>query len=238
MIQALNLSGYLAEQVLKERFLRRPDETQREKEILSYCRKNYAPVYAQKIAFRLQRRHINHINVDSVLADLPELHRQIFLRKYKKQEMLPKISIDLNLTIWQIFSIDRAVQKNIQNMLLYMLTAHDVYSRLKVANMVHILDLQLGFLEDSLEFASSVNRDWIASLVICREKYRQLYSAMETILKKSNDSWHCNILAVKLRQPNLTSKEISSICKVSQSGVNRHFRAYKEEISPYIVSQS
>lgn len=236
MTRTLNLASYLAEQVIKEHFRHSGDSEKEEREILEYCRVNFSPIHMHRVAYRMQRRYVNHIIVATILADLPKLYREIILRKYKKQDMITKISMDLNISIGRITAIDRGVQENIQDMLLYMLTRRDIYSRLKTVNMIHILDLRLSFLHAAPEFTASVSRDWIAALEICREKYRRMYSAMEEIIRKSDTSLHCNIIATKLRQPELTSIELSGICHVSQNGINRHLRTYEADMSKYIVA--
>ncbi len=236
MTKALNLGYFLAEQAIKDFFAQTNEIKQQEEEMMDFCQKNYPPIFYQRVAYRLQRRDINHIIVNAVLSSLPELHREIIIRKYKKHEMSTKIAMELNMSISRITNIERAVQDNINHMLLYTLTVKDVYSRVKVVNMIHILDIRLSFLQEHPAILPDVSRDWVKSLEICREKYRLLYSAMEDIILKADSSLHCNIIAEKLRDPSLSSKDLSAICHVSQNGINRHLRTYQDDMSKYLVA--
>ena len=226
----------LAEMAIKDYFSQTEDMKREEEEIITYALEKYSPIHSYRVAYRLQRRHINHIVVSSVLSDLPQLHREVIIRKYKKREMSNKIAMELNISINKITSIERSAQKNINNMLKYTMTEQDIYSRSKVVNMVHILDIRLSFLEDHPEIMPYVNKDWLISLRICREKYRRLYSAMEDVFLKASTSLHFSIIAERLKDPTLTSKDLSSICHVPQNGINRHLRTYAAEMSKYLVA--
>ena len=161
MTKVLNCGYFMAEQAIKDFFAQTEEAKREEDELLEYCRVNYPPIFSQRVAFRLQRRHINHIVVNSALVDLPQHRREVLVRKYRKREMITKIAMELNMSVSRVLSIERAAQDNISHMLLYMLTVRDVYSRVKVVNMIHILDLRLSFLEEHPEILPDVNRDWV-----------------------------------------------------------------------------
>lgn len=232
MIKSINLFSDIAEIALKDRFsgFGREDE-----EILSYCREHYPPIFNRRVAYRLQRRHIDCIVVDSVLADLLPTFRQVIHFKYAKKMQITKISMECGLSVVRIVALDHDVREEIRNMLLYKLTPKNLYSRSKLVNMLHILDLRLCFLEQFPEFASLVSRDWIRALEICRERYRNLYTMIEEIIRKQDIDWHCNIIATKLKYPNCTLKELSSMCHVSQSGICRHLQTFENEASEYLI---
>ncbi len=235
-MKVLNLEYYLAEQAIKDYFAQNDESKQFEDEILKYSRDKYPPIYSSRVAYRIQRRHINFIIVSSVLADLPQFQREIIVRKFQKHEMSQKIALDLNISISRLSTIERSVEKNINHMLKYTLTIQDVYSHIKVANMIHILDLRLSFLDEHPEILPIVNKDWISSLHICREKYRRLYSAMQEVFIKEDSSLHYYIIATRLRDPSLSSKDLSALCHVTQNGVNRHLRTYESDMSKYLVA--
>lgn len=236
MIKTLiSCSYFAAEQAIKDYFAQTDEIKQQENELLLYCRENYPPIFYQRFAYRIQRCHVNHIIVSSVLASLSELQYEVIIRKYKKREMAAKIAIDLNISITRMTYIERAVQKNIYNMLLYILTVQDVYSPVKIINMLRVIDIRLAFLDENPGILPDVSRDWLASLYICRKKYRLLYSAMQDVIQNADTSLHCNIIAERLRDPALTSKELSALCHVSQNGINRHLRTYEEDMSKYLV---
>lgn len=234
-MKALNMGYELAEQAIKSYFAQTEHKDQEDREMMAYCQEKYSPIYAQRLAYRMMRIHINHIVVSSVLADLGQLQRDVIIRKYKYREMSAKISIALHLSINRITSVERAVQENINNMLKYILTVRDVYSRIKIANMIHIIDLRLSFLQEHPEIFPDVNRDWLMSLFICREKYRRLYSELEDVFRKATTSVHYLIIAAKIQNQSLTSKELSSICHVTQNGINRHLRTYEWDMSKYLI---
>lgn len=236
MTKAFVFEYSLAEMAIKDYFAQTEDMKREKEEIMSYALEKYSPIHACRVAYRLQRRHINHIVVSSVLADLPQLHREVIIRKYKKREMSNKIAMELNVSVGKITSIERSVQKNINHMLKYTLTEQDIYSRSKVVNMVHILDIRLSYLEDHPEILPYVNKDWLTSLRICREKYRRLYTAMEEVFQKAATSLHYSIIAERLKNPSLTSKDLSSICHVPQNGINRHLRTYEADMAKYLVA--
>lgn len=236
MINALNMEISLPVNVIIDYFAQSDEVRNEESEIMDFCLERYSPVEFVRLAYRVQRRHINHIVVSTVLNDLPQLQRDVIIRKYKKRELSKKIVMDLSISINRVTSIEHAVHKNIFNMLKYILTVQDVYSRVKVVNMIHILDLRLSFLHEHPEIMPDVSRDWMNSLRICREKYRRLYSAMEDVFFKANNSLHYYVISEKLRNPKLTSKELSAICHVPQNGINRHLRTYENDMSKYLVA--
>ena len=69
MMKAFEYS--LAEMAIKDFFSQTEDMKREEKEIMTYALEKYSPIHSYRVAYRLQRRHINHIVVSSVLADLP-----------------------------------------------------------------------------------------------------------------------------------------------------------------------
>ena len=235
-MRCLNISYFLAESTIKDYFSYNEESKRQDEDLLAYCQEKFPPMFSLKFAYRVQRRKINHIIVRAVLASLPPLNRDVIVRRYKLREIGTKIAMDLKLSITRITLIDRAVQENLNYLLQYRLTSRDLYSRIKVVNMIHVIDLRLAFLEQHPELLPDVSRDWIESLNICREKYRLLYSAMEEIIQKADVSIMANIVSARLRNPLLTSKELSAICHVSQNGVNRYLRRYEEVMSKYLVA--
>ena len=235
MIKNLNFSYFLAEQAIKEFFAQTEETKRQEDELMAYCREKYPSVFYQRFSCRVQRRNIDHLIVKSVLTALPQDQCDVIVRKYKKREMITKIAIELNISISRIMAVERAVQENINNMLMYVLTVRDVYSCVKVLNMLHILDMRLSFLDENPAIMPDVSRNWLASLHICRKKYRLLYSAMQDIIQNADTSLHCNIIAERLHNPFLTSKDLSAICHVSQNGINRHLRTYEDDMSLFLV---
>ena len=232
MIKSINLFSDIAEIALKDRFngfFGREDA-----EILTYCREHYPPIFNRRVEYRLQRRHIDCIVVDSVLADLLPTFRQVIYLKYAKKLQMTKISLDCGLSVVRIVALDHDVREEIRDMLMYKLTSKNLYSRAKLVNMLHILDLRLCFLEQYPEFTSVVSRDWIRALEMCRERYRNLYTMIEEIIRNKDNDWHCNIIATKLQNPNCTLKELSAMCHVSQSGICRHLQTFETEASEYL----
>ena len=231
MIKTINLGSDIAELALKNRF----NQCTKDEEILTYCQEHHSPSFCRRVAYRLQRRHIDNIVVDTVLADLLPTFRQVMLLKYTKKMQMIKISMECGLSVVRIVALDRDVREEIRDMLLYKLTPKNLYSRSKVVNMLHILDLQLGFLEQFPEFSAFVSRDWIRALEICRERYRNLYTMIEEILRKQDNDWHCHIIATKLKHPNCTLKELSAMCHVSQSGICRHLQTFETAASDLLI---
>lgn len=230
---SLNLFRDIEERALKNRFNSELD--QEASTIFAYCKEHYASQVVQRVAYRIHQKRIDCIAVDTVLSSLLPVCSKIMCLKYAKQMQMTKISMECGLSVARIVELDHDVREEIGDMLRLQLQRHNIYSRLKVVNMVHIIDLKLGFFQDFPEIAASANRDWISALRELREKYRNLYTMINNVIREKDSNMHCNIIATKFEYPNATRKELSAMCHVSQSGICRHLQRFEDKASTYLI---
>ena len=107
-----NISNYLAEYAIKERF---HPTTTLPKDVQLYCMAGRSNIYR---TFLMHQRHIiNNMVVDTICRCLTDTQIKFFLYKYKDNQTFTWISTKLDVSTSSLFLWNRDIQRDIQNML-------------------------------------------------------------------------------------------------------------------------
>jgi len=232
------LDIYLAEQALHTKYADTPEIIKERAELRDFCIQNFESQNAKKLYLRLQKIEINRIIVDTVLKELPDEKRRFIELKYKHNETFISISMKLNISAAQLNIWNKAILNEIKNFMFYTLTEKDIFSKVKILNMLHIIDARIEFFEENfkadriaIEF---VNRRWLNALIILRQNYRQLLSILEDCTARRSESLRNEIIAMKVQSPTDNYSELARKCHLSVAAVSRHLKQFEDNVKKYI----
>jgi hypothetical protein len=232
------LGLYLAEQALKMRYLDTPEQIRERIELKEFCMQTFSSQNAKRFYLRLQKIEINQIIVDTVLNELSAEKRHFIKLKYKNNETFICISMKLNISVAQLNVWNKNILKEINNFMLYTLTAKDVFSKVKILNMIHILDVRIDFFEenftDNKDEIDFVNKRWLHALTMLRQQYRQLFNILEDFTVRRTESIGNNIIAMKIQYPIDNPSELAHKCHISVAAVSRHLKQFTDSVKKYI----
>lgn len=216
----------LATEALKLKFLQSQKEQAAFADLKARCMENLNKPNFLKIFLRIQKMDLNRIIVDTVLQDLSEEKRSFILRKYKKNEMLVHISMELNVSVSQLNKWDKEILGDICGLMFYSLSESDVFFRRKVINMIHVLDLRIQTIEGLPAFKQVVDPRWYESLLIYREKYTRLLCAINNCMTHRKESIYNDVVAERIENPLFDCEHIANRCHVSIAAVSRHLKNF------------
>lgn len=233
------LGLFLAEQALKAKYQDSAAEIKERAEIKEYCLENLSSANAKKFYLRLQKMEINRIIVDTILKELPAEKRAFVELKYKNNETFVNISMRLNVSMAQLNIWNKAILNEIKNFLFYTLTEKDIFSRIKIINMIHIIDIRVEFFEKHRSEGSDtnlnfVNERWLNSLIALRSKYRQLLITLDNCMAKKSETIGNHIIATKLEHPIENPSELAARCHISVTAVSRYLKQFTHNVKKYI----
>lgn len=236
----------IAEQVLKRRF---DCATQAQpapmkysiQELLAFCQLEPHESKLFQYYLRLQRSVVDLMVVDTVLSNLPEEKQRFIQYRYAQGRSNIWISTQaLHISEAMLIKWNKEILLNIKNLLFYSLTLADVYSVMKVINMIHILDLRINTFNDE---SIPVNESWLYRLIQKRTQYKAMLNRMLESIRcasqdpEKKDTYHY-IVASKLKHSYLNGTELAQLCGVSYSTVSKHLAAYRQSMKKYISQAS
>jgi hypothetical protein len=228
------LGLYLAEQALKMKYLDTPKKIQERIELKEFCVQNFSPQNVKRFYLRLQKMEINRIIVDTVLNELSIEKRSFIEFKYKNNDTFVNISMRLNISVAQLNIWNKSILEEIKNFIFYTLTEKDVFSKSKIINMIHILDVRIKFFEKN-NHEINFNKHWFNALSILRDKYRQLLYIIECFSAKQAKSIGDNIVVMKIQYPGDSPTELAYRCHVSVTTVSRNLKQFTNSVKKYVT---
>ena len=237
----------IAEQVLRRRFELNAKSSSAAsaqctlQELLAFCKLEPHDSKLYQYYLRLQRGVIDLMIVDTVLNNLPEERKRFIHYKYEMGKSNIWISTQaLHISEAMLIKWNREILLNIKNLLFYSLTIADVYSVMKVINMIHILDVRINTFSDE---KIPVNESWLRRLIQKRSQYKAMLNLMMESIRyaskdtEKKDTYHY-IVASKLKNSYLNGTELAQFCGVSCSTVTKHLSAYRQSMKKYISQAS
>lgn len=231
----------IAEQALKRRFDHGEKVPASVQNLLEYCKLEPHESKLYQYYLRFQRGIVDQMIVNTVLSNLPEEKKKFIHYKYELGKSNIWISSQaLHISEAMLIKWHKEILQNIKNLLFYSLTKADVYSVMKVINMIHILDVRINTFSDE---NIPVNEAWLRRLMQKRSQYKAMLNLMlESIRYASNDTekkdtYHY-IVASKLKNSHLNGTELAQYCGVSCSTVTKHLTTYRESMRKYISQAS
>lgn len=227
-----DLKYFLAEQAIKE-YYRPPREIKQRKLLADFCQTCKSPrLYS--VFLSLQREQLNRMAVEIILNTLPPEEKHFFEMRYRRGQQLIWIAEELHISVSQLSRSNRRILSDIQSILFYSLNPDDIFQRMKVINMLHILDMRIAALSrDGLV----LRKGFVDSLVVKRQNYRQLLDVMQECMteqSESDDPIRNTIVTIKLNNPTYNVSEISYASGISKSSVSRKLRKYMAVAYKYI----
>ena len=237
----------IAEQALRRRFEIASKNTSAAstkyslQELLAFCKLEPHESNLYQYYLRLQRGLVDLMVVDTVLSNLPEDRQKFIHYKYELGKSNVWISTQaLYINEATLIKWNREILLNIKNLLFYSLTIADVYSVMKVINMIHILDVRINTFNDE---KIPVDESWLHNLIQKRSQYKAMLNIMlESIRLASQDTdkkdTYNYIVAAKLKNSHLNGTELAQYCGVSCSTVTKHLSTYRQSMRKYISQAS
>lgn len=248
--QMPDIGGYLSEQALREYYKpKRQHAEMAQLEQFCFSRENRGIPHIYRTFLMLQRNHIDRIIVGIIIQSLSEEERHFVRYRYKNNQQIEWIAQKLHVSKAVVGRMNRRILREICTLLFYKLSEDDIFHRLKVLNMVHIMDLRIkAMIQCEHDF---VDRDWLNGLIYRRGRYRKLLDIMQecTIFKDVNDEFGLldapacgetltddelafvdalknKVVATKLSYPHCNVSEISRISGISKPTVSRKLHQY------------
>lgn len=221
---------YLAEQAVRQHF---HDEGRKLcRQMAEFCRKE--PLSnLRRVYLRLQRQQMNSMIVESVLRSLPDLKQRFMYYRYGQEETYTRIENRLHASVKLLNEWNKEILGMVERMLFYALGKEDVYCRLKVMNMVHVLDFRINAL---LESGVPVNQEWLSVLMERRGLYRRLIQEMDCCLRHAGESTYHAVVALKLLHPSDNKSEIAHRLGKGSGCVGKNLKKYEARMCRYVIS--
>jgi hypothetical protein len=225
-----DLGLYLAEHAIKQKYQTQSLDYDINK-VFEFCRQEHYSRNIYETYLKLQRRKINQMVVDIVMLNLSSIQQRFVLYRYKEHRKFTWISMHLHISQNQLFGWNKSILMDIQALLSYSLADEDIFHRLKVINLLHILDFRIStFCWQNI----AVNQDWLENLKARRQKYRRLLDIMQNCINAREMSKYNYIVAMKLTYPNYNVSEIAIQCELSPATVSKKLRRYMINTKSYI----
>lgn len=223
-----NLSSYLAEYAIKERFhptnnLMLPHEVQ------IYCMSGRDNIY--KTFLMYQRYLINNMIVDIVSRSLPDKQVRFIIYKYRDNQTFTWIANKLDVSVSSLVIWNRDIQNNICNLMFYNMSTSDIFVPQKIINIINILDVRIDALEWGLNVGVDVNKDWLKSLIAKRNCYRQVLSKLAECQAAPDESSLNWVVSHKCRNANLTIDELSREATINRASIYRYLNQFRGMIA-------
>jgi hypothetical protein len=218
------LGLFLAERALEMKYADTAAKITERAELKKFCIDNFSTQNVKRLYFRLQKVELNRIIVDTVLQGLSSSKRTFIIMKYKHHKTFTNISLTLEISASQLNVWNKCVLQEIRNLMFYKITTQDVFNKIKIINMIHIIDIRISFFEEymrmSPEEMSFVNKNWLNNLMSYRQKYRDLLIFLE------DNAYENPIIALKIEFPHLTASKLANKCHIDLSTVSRMLKQF------------
>ena len=218
-----NISNYLAEYAIKERF---HPTTTLPKDVQLYCMAGRSNIYRTFLMY--QRHIINNMVVDTICRCLTDTQIKFFLYKYKDNQTFTWISTKLDVSTSSLFIWNRDIQRDIQNMLFYNISVSDIFVPQKIINMIQILDARIDALEWGIQVGVEINRKWLQNLIDKRSCYRQLLSKLAECQAAPDESSYNWVISHKCRYHHLTIDELSCEAAINRASIYRYLNQFRQ----------
>ena len=227
------LTLYLAEEALKNKFAHENLNPQDVIELQKGCRDYLSTANMRKIYARMMKIEITRLMVDAVYQTLATEEQKFILLKYKKKQQLVAISLELNISVAQLHIRHHAVLEKVSEFMRYRLSNEDVFYLDKVASMIILLERIVEFAEKYDSQHEVISFEWIGVIAEKHDKYCRLLNAIEEVLN-SGDSLHKKIILAKIFNPNEKIEILSKKCEVDKSVVSRHLKNFVNSVKKYL----
>lgn len=228
------LTLYLADEALKEKFSVEKVSLQEMLELQRDCRDYLSTENIRKIYARMMKMEIRKMMVEAVYQSLPLEEKEFVIMRYKKKKRLVAISLALNISVAQLVIHHHAILEKISEYMLYKLSEEDIFNREKTAMMVKLLERIIEFAEKYDPSQEFINVCWLEAIRERHDRYFQLLNEIDGVLKGNEDSVHQKVIMSKIQSPNEKIEALAARCNVDKSIVSRHLKNFVGEMRKYL----
>lgn len=228
------LTLYLADEALKEKFSVEKMSLQEMLELQRDCRDYLSTENIRKIYARMMKIEIRKLMVEAVYQSLSSEEKEFVIMRYKKKKQLVAISLALNISVAQLVIHHHAILEKISEYMLYKLSEEDIFNREKTAMMVKLLERIIEFAEKYDPSQEFINVCWLEAIKERHDRYFQLLNEIDSVLKGNEDSVHQKVITCKIQSPNEKIEALAARCNVDKSIVSRHLKSFVGEMRKYL----
>lgn len=228
------LTLYLADEALKEKFSVEKMSLQEMLELQRDCRDYLSTENIRKIYARMMKMEIRKLMVEAVYQSLSSEEKEFVIMRYKKKKQLVAISLALNISVAQLVIHHHAILEKISEYMLYKLSEEDIFNQEKTAMMVKLLKRIIEFAEKYDPLQEFINVCWLEAIKERHDRYFQLLNEIDSVLKGNEDSVHQKVITCKIQSPNEKIEALAARCNVDKSIVSRHLKSFVGEMRKYL----
>lgn len=228
------LTLYLAEEALKDKFVGENIKPQEIVEFQKNCRDYLSSENIRKIYARMMKNELTKMMVDAVYQSLTAEEQKFILMKYKKGKQLVAISLALNISVAQLNIRHHVILEKISEFMLYKLNEEDVFKPDKVANMIILLEKIVEFAQKYDSQREFISSGWVEVIAERHDKYCCLLNEIEKIFDNKENSLHKKIISAKIENPNEKIEVLSECCNTDKSVVSRHLKIFVDDVKKYL----
>ena len=228
------LTLYLAEEALKNKFVGESLKPQEIMEFQKNCRDYLSSENIRKIYARMMKIELTKMMVDAVYQSLTAEEQEFIFLKYKKKKQLVAISLALNISVAQLNFRHHTILEKISEFMLYELREEDVFQPDKVANMIILLEKIVEFAQKYDSQREFISGGWVEVIAERHDKYCCLLNEIEKIFDNGENSLHKKIISAKIESPNEKIEVLSERCNVDKSIISRHLKIFLDDVKKFL----
>ena len=228
------LTLYLADEALKEKFSVEKMSLQEMLELQRDCRDYLSTENIRKIYARMMKMEIRKLMLEAVYQSLSSEEKEFVIMRYKKKKQLVAISLALNISVAQLVIHHHAILEKISEYMLYKLSEEDIFNRAKTAMMVKLLKRIIEFAEKYDPSQEFINVCWLEAIKERHDRYFQLLNEIDGVLKGNEGSVRQKVITCKIQSPNEKIEALAARCNVDKSIVSRHLKNFVGEMRKYL----
>ncbi len=228
------LTIYLAEEALKEKFSEKNLNLREVLEIQKDCQDYLTMKNIRKIYVRMMKNEIKKMMVDAVYETLSSEEQEFLLMKYKKKKQMIAISLELNVSVAQLHIRQHTILEKISEFMLYKLTEEDVFNPTKVVTMIILLEKIVEFAERYDSRREFISVGWVEVIAERHDKYCCLLNKIEEIFDNAENSLRKKIIFEKIENPDEKIEILSERCNADKSVVSRSLKNFVTDTKKYL----
>lgn len=228
------LTLYLVEEALKEKFSEVHINVQEIEELQKNCRDCMSERNLRKIYMRLMKKEIRKMQVDAVFGSLTSEEQEFLMMKYQKKKQMVAISLELNISVAQLHIRQHSILEKISKFMLYKLTEEDIFNPSKVVTMIILLEKIVEFAERYDSQREFISGGWVEVIAEKHDKYCRLLNEIEEIFNNAENSLRKKIIFEKIENPDEKIEILSERCNVDKSIVSRNLKNFVADARKYL----
>jgi len=226
------LTLYLAEEALKNKFARENVRFQEILELQRDCRDYLSTENLRKIYARIMKAEVTKLMVEAVYQSLSSQEQEFIVMKYKNKKQMVAISLALNLSLAQLHIRHHAILEKISEYMLYKLSEEDLFNRKKIMNMIKLLERIIEFAEQYDPKKEYISVNWLEAIIERHDRYSQLLSKINEIM--SEESFRVDIITAKMQNPYEKLDVLAEQCNLDKSGISRYLNSFVDDLKKYL----